>query len=145
MRAADPPFGGPAVAAAFAAFPGPSRRGLLTLRRLIFDVAAATPGVGRLDETLKWGQPAYLTPETGSGSTLRLGLPKTGGFAVYAHCRTTIIPDFQALFPDDFTYEAHRAVHFPDAASLRPDKLEWLIRRALTYHRKGPRAATQAR
>lgn len=53
MRAADPPFGGPAVAAAFAAFPGPSRRGLLTLRRLIFDVAAATPGVGRLDETLK--------------------------------------------------------------------------------------------
>jgi hypothetical protein len=42
----------------------------------------ATPGVGALHETLKWGQPAYLTPETRSGTTLRLGVPKSGGYAI---------------------------------------------------------------
>ena len=145
MPAIDPPFADPAVAAAFAAFPDRLRPALLSLRRLIFDVAAKTPGVGPLEETLKWGQPAYLTPETRSGSTLRLGLPKTGGFAVYAHCQTTIIPDFQALFPDDFTFEARRAVWFDDAEALPLDKLEWLVHRALTYHLKGARAPAQTR
>ena len=45
---------------------------LMTLRALIFDVAAKTDGVGALDETLKWGEPAYLT-RSKSGSTIRLG------------------------------------------------------------------------
>ena len=43
---------------AFSAFPDEVKNGLLHLRALIFDVAARTEGVGRLEETLKWGQPA---------------------------------------------------------------------------------------
>jgi hypothetical protein len=46
---------------------------LLALRRVIFATAAATPGVGVLTETLKWGEPAHVTAETASGSTIRLG------------------------------------------------------------------------
>ena len=133
MTKAEPPFEDPAVEAAFAAFPAPARRGLLTLRGLIFETAAATPGVGALEETLKWGQPAYLTPETGSGSTIRLGRPKQGGFALYTHCQTRIILDFRGLFPDDFVYEGNRAVRFEDGAALPLDKLRLLVRSALTY------------
>ena len=34
------------------------------LRQLIFETAAATEVVGELEETLKWGEPSYLTPKT---------------------------------------------------------------------------------
>ncbi len=134
----DPPIENPDVRARFDAFPEPAREGLLTLRRLIFDVAGTLPEVGRLEETLKWGQPAYLTPETGLGSTIRLGVPKGGGFAIYAHCQTTLISEFREVFPDDFEYEGTRAVRFRNTAEITADKLRLLISRALTYHLKAP-------
>jgi hypothetical protein len=128
------PFEDPNVEAAFAAFPAKERSGLMVLRKLIFDTAQKTDGVGELYETLKWGQPAYLTPKTKSGSTIRLGLPKQGGFAVYAHCQTTILSDFQFIFPNEFAYEGNRAIHFKAGDPLPLDKLEMLVREALTYH-----------
>lgn len=134
MVKASPPFRDPAVEARFVSFPEPRRSGLLALRQLIFETAETTPGIGELEETLKWGQPAYLTPETRAGSTIRLGLPKAGGYAIYAHCQTTIISDFRSLFPDDFDYEGNRAVLFDDDETPAADKLRLLIRRALTYH-----------
>lgn len=106
----------------------------MMLRELIFDTALKTEGVGELLETLKWNQPAYLTPATKSGSTLRLACPKLGGFAIYAHCQTTIISDFQNAYPDDFKYEGNRAVHFQAGDKLPLKKLEMLVRSALTYH-----------
>ncbi|WP_417517031.1 DUF1801 domain-containing protein [Minwuia sp.] len=124
------------VESRFAAFPESARAGLLKLRALIFETAAATPGVGAVQETLKWGQPAYLTPETKSGSTIRLGLPKQGGFAIFTHCQTTLIPDFRSLFPDDFTYEGNRAIHFRDGEDPEAEKVGLLIHSALTYHLK---------
>ncbi len=129
-----PAFADPKVEAAFAAFPEVERQGLLTLRALIFEIAAETPAVGALQETLKWGQPAYLTPESKSGSTIRLGLPREGGFAIYTHCQTSLLSDFQNRFPGDFAYEGNRAIHFKDAANLPLDKLALLVRHALTYH-----------
>lgn len=62
-------FADPAVAAVFAAYPAGMRKRLLALRALVLDVAAKTEGVGPLTETLKWGQPSYLTDETKSGTT----------------------------------------------------------------------------
>lgn len=131
-----PPFADAAVAAAFDAFSDAACPDLLKLRELIFDVAAQTKGVGVLQETLKWGQPAYLTPETKSGSTIRLGAPKGGGVALYAHCQTTIISDFRGHFPDEFTYEGNRAVRFAEGDDLKPEALALLIKSALTYHLK---------
>lgn len=131
---AEPSFKSSAVEAAFTAFPEPAREGLLMLRSLVFETAGTTPYVGVLEETLKWGQPAYLTPESKSGSTIRLGRPKEGGFAIYVHCQTTILSDFRDIFPHDFVYEGNRAIHFKDSKSLSVDKLRLLIRSALTYH-----------
>lgn len=131
-----PPFADAEVARAFAAFPGPARDGLLSLRALIFATARATPGVGALHETLKWGQPAYLTPETRSGTTLRLGVPKSGGYAIYAHCQTTVITGFRDMFGDEFAYDGNRAVLFADGAAPPADRLSLLVSRALTYRLK---------
>ncbi len=127
-------FKDPDVERVFSELADDVKPGLSRLRDLVFDVAAQTEGVGPLEETLKWGQPAYLTPETGSGSTIRLGLPKQGGYAIYTHCRTTILSDFRALFPDDFDYEGNRAIHFKAETTPDLDKLGLLVKHALTYH-----------
>lgn len=130
------PFDDPRVEQVFSTFPSELRAGLLHLRALIFDVAARTEGIGRLEETLKWGQPAYLTSETKSGTTIRLGCPKQGGFAIYVHCQTSIVADFKALFPNEFAYEGNRALHFASSDDLPVDKLGLFIKSALTYHRR---------
>lgn len=134
MTASQPTFADPAVAAAFDAFEPDVRSGLLMLRQMILEEAAALPEIGRLQETLKWGQPAYLTPETKSGSTIRLGVPKQGGYALYAHCQTTILSDFEALFGEDFSFEGNRAVTFRAGETPDIDRLRLLVRGALTYH-----------
>ncbi len=117
------------LAPIFAEWPDSAR----LLRDVIFETAAEAD-IGPLCETLKWGQPAYLTPVTKSGSTIRLGLPKSGGFAMFVHCQTTILSDFRTIFADDFTYDGNRAVVFQDPADLDLKKLRSLVHAALTYH-----------
>ena len=65
-------FQNPAVKEVFESYPAPMRAKLLVLRELIFESAASTPGVGELDETLKWGEPAYATTQSKSGSPVRI-------------------------------------------------------------------------
>lgn len=120
-----------AVAAVFAGFPTVERAGLMALRARIFTVAEAE-AVGPLEEVLRWGQPAYLTKRK-AGSTIRLGVLKAGGYAIYTHCQTSIISDFRVVAPD-LDFEGNRAVRFEAGAAPPLDALDFLIRRALTYH-----------
>lgn len=131
-------FSDPAVAAVFRAYPAPVAAELRALRALIFEVAAATEGVGPIEETLKWGQPAYLTAKSKSGSTIRIDAIKArpGQYALYVHCQTTLLGDFKALYPDDFRFEGNRALLL-DAAQAPPENaLRHCIALALTYHRR---------
>lgn len=130
------PFASANIAAAFDIPNMQARKGLLALRAMVFEVADDLPQIGKVEEALRWGQPAYLTPETKSGSTLRLGIPKSGGFALFVHCQTSLISDYRAAFPDATDIEGKRAILFNDTADIDPNSLKWLIRRALTYHLK---------
>lgn len=130
----NPPFSDIAVENAFMAFPVDAREKLLKLRALIFDVAADTPEAGSLIETLKWGQPSYLTP-TRSGTTIRLGAPKGGGVAIFTHCQTTVLSDFQAQFGDAFAFDGNRALLLPMSGALQTRPLRLLIKSALIYHK----------
>jgi len=132
-----PPFEDPAVHAVFAGFEPPVRERLMQIRALIFSVAGETPEVGSLVETLKWGQPAYLPKKPRVGTTIRLGVPKTGGYAVFTHCQTSLISDFRVMFDDVFDFDGNRAVLFDGAEDPDMEKLASLVRRALTYHLKG--------
>src|SRR3954463_8071580 len=87
----------PAVDAVFDTYPTPLKSRLLALRRLIFETARTTPGVGALQETLKWGQPSYLTAETKSGSTVRIDQVKSAPdcYAIYFHCQTDLVATFR--------------------------------------------------
>ncbi|WP_411880092.1 DUF1801 domain-containing protein [Polaromonas sp. YR568] len=131
-------IGNAAVARTFAAYPPALRRRLLVLRQLILDTASATPGVGELEETLKWGEPAYLTSASKSGSTIRLGPVKSSPsqYALYFNCKTTLVDTFRTLFPVELRYEGNRAIVL-DAGDAPPlDALAFCIQAALTYHRK---------
>jgi hypothetical protein len=128
-----------AVAAVFEAYPPAIRRRLLALRSLILKTAAATPGVGVLDETLKWGEPAYLTSRSKSGSTIRLGWTRShaGQYAIYFNCQTNLVETFRTLFPKEFKFAGSRAIVFDDKDRVPAQALAYCIGAALTYHRKG--------
>lgn len=121
------------VQAAFQAFPAPAQAGLLRLRALILRVAAETPGATPLEETLRWHEPAYIAPK---GSTIRLGVPKSGGFALFVICTTSLIEDFRPLAPPDMRFEGTRAVLFRDAAEIDENALAMLLRAALSYKQR---------
>ncbi|WP_342076714.1 DUF1801 domain-containing protein [Yoonia sp. SS1-5] len=129
-------FESDAVRAVFDGMPAHDRETALCLRDLIFAVAAETPTVGPVEEALRWGQPAYLTPKTKSGSTLRIGLIQQGGCAIFAHCATDIISTYAAMFPGCDQIEGNRAVVFTSADAIEPARLRFLIYHGLTYHLK---------
>ncbi len=131
------PVSNPAVAAAFDAYPAAVRPKLLVLRSLIIDVAANTEGVGQLEETLKWGEPAYLTSQSKSGSTIRLGWKPSAPdmYAMYFNCQTTLVASFRQWFPNDLEFSTNRAILFRVAAPVATQPVKRCIAAALTYHR----------
>jgi hypothetical protein len=133
-------FADRAVASVFKAYPGSLRRRLMSLRELVFETAARTAGVGALSETLKWGQPSYLTAETGSGTTVRIDclnrerLKKSDGYAIYFHCQSGLVGQFKELYPDTFRYDGKRAIVFELNDKLPKRALSHCIGLALTHH-----------
>jgi len=126
----------PAVDAVFNTYPTPLKTRLLALRRLIFETARTTPGVGALQETLKWGQPSYLTTETKSGSTVRIDQVKTAPdcYAIYFHCQTDLVETFRQLYPTEFTYGGNRSILLNAKDKIPEPALCHCIALALTYH-----------
>ncbi len=131
------PFENPDVAQIFLAYPPKIRHQLLALRKIIFDVAASTEGVGVLEETLKWGEPAYITSQSKSGSTIRLGWKKSQPtqYAIYFSCQTSLVESFRSLFSSEFSYQGNRAMVFDHGSIVSVDALRFCIAAALTYHR----------
>ena len=57
------------VAEVFNKYPKHMRQKVMLLRQLVLDTASETEGISTLEETLKWGEPSYVTK---SGSTMRI-------------------------------------------------------------------------
>ncbi len=116
----------------------------MALREQVFRVAKSTAGVGEIEETLKWGEPAYVT-KNGAGSTVRMDWkPKAPGqCAMYFHCQTNLVETFRTLFPTDFAFEGNRAIVFPIGEAVAEDALSVCIAASLTYHlqKSKPRGA----
>ncbi|MEM7170712.1 MAG: DUF1801 domain-containing protein [Pseudomonadota bacterium] len=132
------PFQEGAVKAAFEGIEDDIRAPLLNLRELIFTVADQMDEIGRLVETLKWGQPAYLPEKPNVGTTIRLGKAtgREDACALFFHCQTRLIEDFRAIHADHMDFQGNRAIVF--SATRPPDEqaVKDCIRAALTYHLK---------
>lgn len=118
-------------------YPPGIRKKIYALRGLIYRTAAATAGVGRLTETLKWGEPAYLTLASNSGSTIRIGWKQAAPeqYAIYLNCQTSLVDTCRTRFPE-LKYEGNRAIVFNEAESLPEAAVCECIEMALVYHQK---------
>ena len=130
----------PGVKAAFVSYPQEMRWALQDLRETILDVAAAVRAVGSVEESLKWGQPAYRPVSPSTGTTVRVGpvtnagVVSTSEYALYFHCQTSLAADFEALYPGVFKIVGGRALVF-SLGEVAPDMpLRHCIALALTYH-----------
>ena len=124
------------VTAVFERYPQPIREKLLELRQMVLETAAATPGVGQIVETLKWGQPSYLTVRPKSGTTIRLDAHDVDQeqIGLYVHCQTSLISTFRQRYPN-LTFEGNRAIVLNVQNALPKETLRDCIALALTYHR----------
>lgn len=118
------PFASAEVAAKFAVYPPNVRAKLLALRDLVFETAATAEGVGEIEETLKWGEPAYATKNK-NGSTVRMDWKHKhpNQYAMYFNCQTTLVETFRTIFPSDFTFEGNRALVFSLEDEVPKDSL----------------------
>jgi len=106
------------------------------LRNLILDEASIHDEIGVIEETLKWGEPAYLTAETKSGTTIRIDWKARSPdqYAMYVSCRTTLVDTYKTLFPDSFKYEGNRSIIFDIDEEVPENELRYCIGMAFRYH-----------
>ena len=96
-------------------------------------------GGARLQESLKWGQPAWR-PKTG-GTTLRMGWDarRANCLTFYATCSTDLILRLKMRHPNAFDYAPPRAAHHDLAHPLPRGALRDLAEMAFHYKRVLPR------
>ncbi len=124
------------VAAIFEAAPTATRRRLLELRDLILETAVETEGVGEIDETLRWGEPSYITVRPKTGTTIRINAVRDmpDFVALYVNCQTTLVEDWRRMFDGVLQFDGNRAVLLEVERPLPAEALSRCISMALRYH-----------
>lgn len=127
----------PEVATIFDSYPSKFKKKLLILRQLIFETAVMLESVGDIEETLKWGEPSYLTPKSKSGSTIRIAWKeaKKDHYSIFFKCTANLVPAFKEKFSSKFTFGDNRSIDFRLIDKVPEKELKQCIALALTYHR----------
>jgi hypothetical protein len=122
------------VDAVFANYPGFVRDKMQSLRELVIETAEETKDVYKLEETLKWGEPSFITKD---GSTLRMDWKEKTPeqYAMYFHCTSRLVDTFRLVFNHTFQYEGKRAIVFKLNQKIPKAELKECIKAALTYHK----------
>jgi len=104
---------------------------LVRIRSLIYSTAEQD-GIDELVETLKWGEPSYIS---NIGSVIRIAWKdKTPHqYGIYFNCQTSLIETFKEIYGDTFTYEGNRAIIFDVGDTLPVGELSHCISMSLRY------------
>lgn len=124
----------PKVDLVFANYPEYVREKMQSLRELVIETAEESEGVHKLEETLKWGEPSFVTKD---GSTLRMDWKEKtpDQYAMYFHCTSRLVDTFRLVFNHKFQYEGKRAIVFQLNQKIPKAELKECIKAALTYHK----------
>ena len=124
----------PEVARVFNNYPESIKDKIWALRELVIQTAKEIEEVRELEETLRWGEPSYITK---LGSTIRMDWkPKSPDtYAIYFQCTSRLVETFRMLFKDRFEYEGKRAIVFGLQDEIPVEELTYCIKAALTYHK----------
>jgi len=123
------------VAEVFNRYPPSMRKKLMYLRALVLEAASETEGVGEVEETLKWGEPSYLTK---GGSTIRMDWKSAypDQYAMYFNCNTKLVDTFKEVYGDTLKFKGNRAIVFSRQDKIPEAVLKHCITLALTYHNR---------
>ncbi|MGJ8551295.1 DUF1801 domain-containing protein [Winogradskyella wichelsiae] len=123
----------PRVNEVFANYPDFVRDKMQFLRELVIETAEETEGVTKLEETLKWGEPSFVTK---NGSTLRMDWKEKSPdqYAMYFQCTSRLVNTFRLVFNHKFQYEGKRAIVFKLNQKVPEMELKSCIKASLTYH-----------
>lgn len=118
----------------FDQYPKHVKSQLLSLRKLVLGAASEIEGLEKLEETLKWGEPSYLTK---NGSTVRIDWKKKtpDQYAIYFKCTSKLVETFRTVYNDKFEFEGNRAIVFQLQDNIPEIELKHCIALALTYHK----------
>lgn len=124
----------PKVDVIFNNYPDHIRPKMLHLRKLVLETAKETEGITTLGETLKWGEPSYVT---NIGSTLRMDWKQKfpDQYALYFQCTSRLVETFRIMFKNTFDFEGNRAIVFGLDSEIPTEELKYCIKATLTYHK----------
>lgn len=124
----------PRVEEVFNNYPKEVKQQMLQLREIVLKAASEIEGLEKLEETLKWGEPSYVTKY---GSTLRMDWKEKTPeqYAMYFKCTSKLVPTFKTVFKYKFNFENNRAILFTLNEEIPKPQLKQCIKMALTYHK----------
>ena len=124
----------PEVEKVFSNYPKLVQKQMYALRELVLETAKEIEEITKLEETLKWGEPSYITK---TGSTLRMDWKaKTPTqYALYFKCTSRLVETFKLHFKNTFTYEGKRAIVFNLEDKIPKEALKHCIKATLMYHK----------
>jgi len=100
----------------------------LALRRLI--IQSATEEGLSIEESLKWGQPSYKTPQ---GTPVRIGWSEES-LSLFVNCNTSLISTFAERYSNQLKFVGGREIVFSIEEDLPKDLLKNCLRVAFHYH-----------
>lgn len=124
----------PKVDTVFDNYPDHVKEKMLALRKLVIETAEETEVISELHETLKWGEPSFVTK---IGSTLRMNwkAKNPNQYAMYFQCTSRLVSTFKLIYKDHFHFEGNRAIVFSMDQKIPTSVLKNCIKASLTYHK----------
>ncbi len=114
-------------------YPAAARLYFKKIRNLVLANVSEHKLVG-FEETLKWGEPAYLTK---NGSTVRVDWKaSTPDYIwVFFNCNSILVETIREVYGEIFAYEKNRAIGIALNADIPTAELQHCLLMALNYHK----------
>lgn len=120
----------------FEGYPEAARSQLLAIRTAIFEVAAEE-SLGEIVESLKWGEPSYLS-KAGSAVRMDWKAKSPATVSIYFNCQSLLIETFKEIYGDTFEFVGKREIVFQlsrlEAHGLPIAELKACLSMAMRYH-----------
>ena len=93
--------------------------------------------MGALEETLRWGEPSYLTSSTNSGTAVRIHWKEKtpDKVCLFVNCQTDLLERYRSLEAPLLEFEGKRAVLIPLEGPLPRESLGTMVEMAFTYRK----------
>jgi hypothetical protein len=117
-------------------YPEAAQKKFHEIRHAIYTIAQSKPKIGPITETLKWGEPAYLTEFSKSGSTIQIDWKQNEPdlIGIYLNSQTSMVETMRLNHPGAFSYRGNRCIQSRLDVQLPMPALKFCLYMALTYH-----------